>query len=114
MSSKFLDIFVYSNQLLVLDISYNNLTTLPQKIKNLTSIEKIDINGNQFKCQCDNNWMRNWILNNTDIVKNYKTVTCEMPSGKRIPVIEMSEEDMGCHYHFPLWTIASKFPEFNF
>ena len=113
-SSKFLDIFVDSNRLLVLDISYNNLTTLPDKIKNLTSLEKININRNQFTCQCDNYWMRDWILNNTEIVNDYKVVTCEMPGGKWIPVIKMSEEDMGCHYHFPLWTISSKFSEFNF
>ena len=105
--SKFLDIFVESNQLLVLDISYNNLTTLNHKIKNLTSLEKIDISGNQFLCLCENFWIRDWILNNTNVINNYKTIKCQMPSGKWIPVITMSEEEMGCHYHFPLWTISS-------
>ena len=88
--------FTESNNLLHLDLSKNDLVTLPENIKNLSSLQTLKISGNKFKCSCDNIWMKDWFLNETDIIKDYEDVLCKMASGKWIPIIKMDKADMGC------------------
>ena len=49
-SSHFLDIFMTSNNLSYLDISNNHLTSLPESLQNLSSLQTLKITGNKFKC----------------------------------------------------------------
>ena len=91
---KFLDIFVNNSKLSFLDISSNTLMNLPQNIRNIASLEKLQIFGNNFQCSCDNTWMRDWILNNSEIIENYKKIKCQMEGGKFIPIVQMNEVDM--------------------
>ena len=53
-SPRFLEIFTESNNLLHLDLSKNDLVTLPENIKNLSSLQILKIGGNKLKCSCDN------------------------------------------------------------
>ena len=92
-----------------LDISYNNINSLPKSLTQLTILQKIWMAGNELKCQCDNIFIRDWIVNNINIVKDHDKVQCQMPDETWIPVIEMDEGNLGCVYKFPLWTISSKF-----
>ena len=95
-SSRILEMFTESNNLLHLDLSKNDLVTLPENIKNLSSLQTLKISGNKFKCSCDNIWMKDWVLNETDVIKDYEDVLCQMTSGKMIPIVKMDKADMGC------------------
>ena len=109
--NEFLENFVISSKLVFLDISKNNLTSLPKIMKNITSLNEIWISGNPYKCECDNMWMKTWILNNSNVIKDYKNAYCQNASGK-IDIIHMSEIDVGCvakdKYEFPTWQITGK------
>ena len=109
-SEKFLDIFTNNLQLSCLDLSSNNLKSLPQNIRNITSLETLNIWDNKFQCSCDSTWMRNWILNNSEIIKKYKEVKCQMKDGKWIPLVQMNEVDMGCVStgSFAIWKIVGQ------
>ena len=106
LSKDFIEVFVQASQLLSLDISDNNLTSLPPNIKNIASLNELWISGNQFKCRCDSIWMKDWILDNkTKLIPDHKSVKCQMPSGKSIPIIAISKVNMGCIDWFALWKI---------
>ena len=106
----FLEIFALSSNLVSLDISKNNLTSLPKFLKNVSSVKAMWISGNPFKCECDNMWMKQWILNNSNAVKDYKKAYCRTASGKKTDIIHMSEIDLGCvpkeKHEFPTWQIT--------
>ena len=95
-SSDFIELIINSSKLASLDISSNKLVTLPTNIQNITSLDKLSLSGNNFTCNCDNIWMKDWVLNKSQIIQNYKNVTCQLPSGNRIPLIQMSKADLGC------------------
>ena len=109
-SENFLDIFVNNSKLLFLDVSSNNLKFIPQNIRNMTSFKKLNIQGNNFQCSCNNTWMRNWFLNNVETIANYKEVKCQMKGGKWIPIVQMNEVDMGCvpNGYFAVWKIVGQ------
>ena len=108
LSEGFLDIMIKNKRLSHLDISNNSLTTLPHNIQKLT-LKTLKLAGNNFKCQCDNMWMKEWMLNNSDMITDYKTVQCQMSSDRQIPVIKMNAEDLGCiPEDFKLWKISGK------
>ena len=109
LSNAFLNWLLEDSQLTSLDISKNKLTTLPPGIKGVTSsLNELWISGNRFKCLCDHIWIKDWLVNNSGTVKDFNDVKCQMKSGKWIPMIEMHEENLGCVFRFPLWTISSK------
>ena len=108
LSEGFLDIMIKNKRLSYLDISNNALTTLPQNIQKLT-LKTLKLSENNFKCQCDNMWMKEWMLNNSDMITDYKTVQCQMSSDRQILVIKMNAEDLGCiPEDFKLWKISGK------
>ena len=109
-SSKMFDIFVENNNLTYLDLSNNELTILPENMQNLSSLQTLKITGNKFKCSCDNIWMKDWLLNETDLIEDYENVLCQMTSGKWIPIVKMDKVDMGCipSESFSAW-IAGRF-----
>ena len=97
-SNDFIDLFTDCHwKQLSLDISHNNLTTLPRNIQNISSITNLQLTGNSFQCNCENIWMKDW-LNNSDTIDDSTNITCIMPgsSGKEIPMIDMSLKDMDC------------------
>lgn len=47
-----------------LDLSYNQLVTIPKNLTNWNNIkEGIDLQGNPFSCNCEDQWMLDQILN---------------------------------------------------
>jgi len=47
-----------------LDLSYNNLSSIPELLTNWTKLnEGVDIQGNPFECICSEQWMLDTILN---------------------------------------------------
>ena len=109
LTSGFVNWLIDGSKLSVLDISNNKLTTLPKNIKNATSyLDELRISGNKFECLCDHIWIRDWLVNSSDIVTDFGDVQCYMKSGEWISLIQMNEEDLGCVFKFPMWTISSK------
>ena len=111
-SPQFFDIFIKSNNLLYLNLSKNELITLPESIKNISSLQTLTITGNKFKCSCDNIWMKDWFLNETNLIDDYEKVLCQMTSGKWIPIVKMDKADLGCvssDAAFSLWIISSRY-----
>ena len=107
-----MDGFIQTNTLMYLNISNNKLSSLPENIKNLTSLKTLKVSGNIFECSCENFWMKQWLLNETQVVENFESIKCKMKSGKRIPVVHMDKADMGCvdsmDNVFHLWKILGK------
>ena len=111
-SSKVMDRFMQTNTLLYLDLSNNEISNLPDNIRNLTSIRTLKISGNKFKCSCKSFWMKEWLLNDTQVVEDFENIKCETKSGKRIPIVHMDKADMGCvpttAEPLSMWQIAGK------
>ena len=58
-----------------LDIRGNKLITLPEKIKNVNSVNKLWISRNPYECNCDSLWMKDWLVDNMN-VQDKDNVTC--------------------------------------
>ena len=113
-SSAFFDIFVENNTLLYLDLSKNELRSIPENVQNLSSLQTLKMSGNKFKCSCDNFWMKDWFLDETDTIYDFENVLCQMASEKWIPIVKMDKVDMGCVpseeiFSIDLWKIAGRY-----
>ena len=109
-SPEVLNILFQNSRHLYLNIAFNELRSLPQNIRNLSSLENLSISDNKFECTCDNIWMKDWILKKSSIIQNYKDIKCQMKSGKWIPIIQMKEVDLGCvsDGSFVVWKISGQ------
>ena len=106
-SEDFVEYYSKHSNLINFDISHNELRTLP---KNATFFKKLSLSGNRFQCKCDNMWMRNWLinqseaaldfskvrLNNSGIIEDATDINCTLSSGEEIRMIDMNPRDMGC------------------
>ena len=95
-SAEVFDGFIQTNSLLHLDLSNNEISHLPDEIRNLISIRTLKITRNKFKCSCETFWMKEWLLNETQVVEGFENIKCQMKSGKWIPIVHMDKTDMGC------------------
>ena len=91
-SEKIFSLFTHCYSL---DISNNNLTTLSENLQNIKSLQSVKISGNPYKCQCENLWIRDW-LKESKIANDYLNVTCDWPSGERIYLDDLDDEDLDC------------------
>ena len=109
-TEEFLDIFIQSSILQVLNVSHNELTFLPQNIINFTFAEKISLSKNKLKCSCKMFWVKDWFLNESRLIENYENIKCQMPSGNWISIVQMDKTDLHCVTNesdsFSLWKIA--------
>ena len=78
-----------------LDISNNNLTTLPRIFQNISSLKRLKLSKNPLQCNCENMWMKDW-LNSSAIIEDSLNIICTLPSGEEIQLIDMNPEDMNC------------------
>ena len=91
-------IALYANcgsRLSLLDISRNNLKMLPRHIQNVSSLRNLRLSGNPFTCSCGNIWIKD-SLNNSDAIDDSTNVTCTMPSGEEIRMIDVNPKLVGC------------------
>ena len=91
-----------------LDLSGNELQTVPRSIQSMSSIKKLKLGDNPFHCNCDMTWMIGWLnINRTkDIVDDYTKIICDNGKFRGMPVYLLNLVDMGC---FPSkWTNLQK------
>ena len=94
-SEDFVEYLGKHENLADLDISNNNLQTIPRNFAKL-NITKMSLSGNRFKCSCNNMWMKNWLIKKKEMVQNYSTVSCQLESGRHIPFVQITDEDLTC------------------
>ena len=58
-----------------LDIRGNNLKSLPQTIKNVATENKLWVSRNPYECNCDTLWMKDWLIDNKNVMDK-DNVTC--------------------------------------
>ena len=97
-----------------LDISQNNLETLPQKIQELKSLQQIWLSGNPFLCDCTMTWMIDWLSNATTpsgehVVADYTEVTCHNATGSwgHQPIYQLSATEMACYHENTTDTVSN-------
>ncbi len=108
--------FVHSLQndrhLEVLDLSSNQLQSIPIEIQNLKYIKMIYVAKNPFLCNCDMLWMIGWLANFTSssgkhIVADYQNVTCATGPMNGKQIYKLNRVEMGCYpERMPSWEIA--------
>ena len=95
--------FMKTGSIVELNLANNNITTLPSKISNISSLQSVWLSGNNFNCDCEMTWMIQWFLklssNGKRVVKDYQEIICHngMMAGKQI--YRLTLEEMGCYPH---------------
>ena len=64
-----------------LDISKNDLKSLPKSISNSHKASKMWISDNPYQCNCDMIWMKDWLIDNNN-VQDKDNVTCSARTQK--------------------------------
>ena len=82
------------NSMTHLDISYNQLTTLPKFLQKMGSLKEIRISPNKYVCSCELKWLWKWKSNPT--VPDWRMTSCKMDSGETIIIFDINERAMGC------------------
>ena len=79
-----------------LDISDNELRFIPRKFESTKFLKTLTLSGNRFECQCNNIWMKNWLIVSREMVQDFNTVDCQVESGTRIPFIQVTDAQLTC------------------
>ena len=88
--------FLAKNDTLVdLEISNNNLKTIPREFEK-GNIRKLNLSENRFQCRCSNLWMKNWLIENREKIQDFNTVSCQLESGRHILFIQLTNDDLTC------------------
>ncbi len=56
-------------------LSWNNLTVFPTSIQEMENKTKLWLGDNPYECNCDMMWMRDWLLNATNVMDKDR-ITC--------------------------------------
>ena len=95
-----------------LDLSNNDLRSLPPEVQELNNLDKIWLGGNPIHCDCEMTWMIDWLNNFTaglyrqHVVVDYTQVKCHSGQMKGKPIYLLNQVDMGCYPHD--WTTHQK------
>ena len=91
-----------------LDVANNQIKTLPKEVKNmnLSSITELQLSGNPFQCDYSMAWMREWILDNKHVIKDYKDMRCHNGNLKGKPIYSLDMDKLGSQPS--KWTLAKK------
>ena len=110
-SEEFLKYLKTQSNLVDLDISSNELKSIPRNFIP-TILKALRLSGNRFECTCNNIWMKKWLTDRREVVQDYKTVDCQMESGKHIRFIELTYDDLACASMFTV-ELELVFPKHN-
>ena len=84
-----------------LNLETNEITKLPETIRDLTSLKELRLSGNPFGCDCDMLWMQRWLYklstsSDENFISDYKDVKCGSELMFGIPVFKLEGDAMGC------------------
>ena len=91
------------------------LNSIPKNIQNMSSLHEVKVHGNEFICNSENMWMKDWILNNTDFTTDYKKIVCIKSGDQPIPIIKINKAGLGCipgPEAFAVWKIIGNHMKF--
>ncbi len=109
--SAFIASLIEDQSLLTLDVSNNNLSSLPMTIEGSEYLEDIQISKNPFMCNCEMLWMIEWLANATSpsgshLVSDYQDVTCGSGYWAGTKIYQLDKVKMGCYpKKVPLWGV---------
>lgn len=55
------EVFYYLGNVRYLDMSHNNLSSLPRSMRHLEALRNLNLDGNPFSCDCKLFWFANWL-----------------------------------------------------
>ena len=88
------------NNLRSLNFSNNLLEELPKSIQKMTNLQILDISGNRLRCDCDTFWMTGWLLKQHSPITNSENISCFSGKGQGKSLIDLHEYDVGCYDPF--------------
>ena len=94
-SKEFAEFLSKHDNLVDLDISNNNLETIPRNFVK-TNIKTFRLSENRFQCKCNNLWIKNWLIESREMIQDYKTISCQLESGTVIPFVQLTDADLTC------------------
>ena len=79
----------------ILLIDANQLTTLPREIKTL-NFTTLALDGNFFKCDCTTKWMKDWLVKERNRIKNIERVLCNSEHVHGQPMYSLPDDQFIC------------------
>ena len=87
-------VFKEALQLETLNIQSNLLTYLPKTIQDL-NLKDLKLSHNNFRCDCNSLWMKQWVIQNKHVIERWDTLSCiNKAIGKNF--IEVIDSDFVC------------------
>lgn len=84
----------FSSNLKTLILQYNEITTLPENIKNIfPALETLILDGNPWKCNEKLVWLRNWIQSSTITFHRFEEPTCNRPRSLQGRLLSTIQDD---------------------
>ncbi len=73
-----------------IDLSHNNLSSLPKTIEKAPNSSLLKIGNNPYKCDCDILWMTNWLLHAKRGHVDFYDTKCGYGSKVGTPIFELT------------------------
>ena len=84
----------FSSNLKTLILQYNELTTLPENIKNIfPALETLILDGNPWKCNENLLWLRDWIQSSSITFHRFEEPTCNRPRSLQGRLLSTVQDD---------------------
>ena len=101
------DLFKDQENLQKLILANNKITSIDEKsLKNLKYLRELDISNNMFNCDCNLQWLPNFIRKRTVFMENADSVVCKSPPKKnkdKLMDLHMERECMTLTFYYAYW-----------
>ncbi len=80
-----------------IDLSYNNMSYLPETIENASNSTQLLIGNNPYKCNCDMLWMAKWLLgSNTAHIPDLGEAICTSGTEIGTQIYKVTDSSLDC------------------
>ena len=101
------DLFKDQEKLQQLILANNKITTIDEKsLENLKYLRELDISNNMFNCDCNLQWLPNFIRKGTVFIENADSIVCKSPPKKnkdKLIDLHMERECMTLTFYYAYW-----------